>query len=216
MKKKIVAGLLSATMLFGAAEALPNDFLFSFGSGITANAAVSGDYEYKVLSDGTAEITAYNGTSTTITIPDKLSGKSVTSIGGQAFYMSKVKTVTIPSSVKTVGKDAFRESSVTSVIFKGGTTKIGSYAFYNCPNLREVKVYNVKCDFVSGASCITNSKSNTFGGTIYGGENSTAKNIANSLHCNFVVLNDIPKTTAAATTRSTTESTAFLSAKTLR
>ena len=134
--------------------------------------------------------------------------EGVTSIGRAAFYgASNLTSVTIPSTVTTISSSAFESSGINSVTLPVSVATVGSYAFYNCPNLREVKVYNVKCDFVSGASCITNSKSNTFGGTIYGGENSTAKNIANSLHCNFVVLNDIPKTTAAATTTTTTTTT---------
>ena len=141
MKKKIVAGLLSATMLLGAAEALPNDFLSGIRNDITVSAAVSGDFEYKVLSDGTAEITGYKGSFTILTIPETIGGKTVSKIGDQAFYMCKLKQVFIPKTVKTVGKDAFRESaSLNSVTFKGGTTTIGSYAFYKCTNLTSVKL----------------------------------------------------------------------------
>ena len=43
MKKKIIAGLLSVSMLFGAAEVIPNDILFKLGTDITASAATSGD-----------------------------------------------------------------------------------------------------------------------------------------------------------------------------
>ena len=45
----------------------------------------SGDYRYRVLGDGTAEITRYGGYAKFLEIPDKLDGLAVTSIGDLAF-----------------------------------------------------------------------------------------------------------------------------------
>ena len=53
---------------------------------ITASAeAVSGDYTYEELSNGTVSITKYNGTDTSVTIPSTINGKTVTRIGDNAF-----------------------------------------------------------------------------------------------------------------------------------
>ncbi|MBQ6633331.1 MAG: fibronectin type III domain-containing protein [Ruminococcus sp.] len=142
MKKKILAAMLSVSLMFAAAEVLPNSFI-DLGNGIKAEAVTEGitNYNYQTLSDGTIEITSYTGTSTTVSIPSSIGGKNVTKIGDQAFYKSKVTSVTIPSTVKTVGKDAFRESvSLDTVVFKGGTTSIGSYAFYKCTSLKKVEL----------------------------------------------------------------------------
>ena len=139
MKKKIMVGLLSVSMLFCGAEVLPSNVLSGVGTGVTVEAAVENGFEYKTLKDGTIELTAYKGSSVNVTIPEKLGGKSVSKIGDGAFYESNVKTVTIPKSVITVGKDAFKESVyLTSVRFLGGTKTIGSYAFYGCKSLKSV------------------------------------------------------------------------------
>ena len=143
MKKKIVAGLLTASMVLCSAEALPSNVLSGLGVGVTVQAASYGDYEYNTLKDGTVELIGYNGTSTNVTIPEKVNGKSVTKIGDEAFYASNIKTVTIPKSVITVGKDAFRESLyLNSVKFLGGTTSIGAYTFYGCKSLKSVTLNN--------------------------------------------------------------------------
>ena len=140
MRKKIIAGMLSVSMILSTAAVLPEGIM-DLGANMTVSAAVSGDYEYKALSDGTVEISGYNGSSTSVTIPEKLGGKTVSRIGDQAFYMSKIKTITIPASVKSVGMDAFRESAyLTSVTFSGGTTSIGDYTFYKCTSLKTVKL----------------------------------------------------------------------------
>ena len=44
----------------------------------------SGDYQYRVLEDGTAEITWYPGNDEILNIPGTLGGKKVTSIGGRS------------------------------------------------------------------------------------------------------------------------------------
>ena len=41
----------------------------------------SGDYQYCILEDGTAEITRYSGEDSVLKIPNTLDGKTVTSIG---------------------------------------------------------------------------------------------------------------------------------------
>lgn len=138
MIKKMIITAASAATIFGAAAVLPQAG-FLMGSDIPAAAAVSGDYEYKALSDGTVKITEYKGKASNLTVPDKLNGKTVSAIGDQAFYQCDLKTVTIPKSVKTLGADSFRESaSLTKVTFSGGTTSIGTYSFYGCTSLKTV------------------------------------------------------------------------------
>ena len=71
------------------------------------------------LKNGTYEVTDYTGTATTVVIPETYSGKSVTSIGEDAFgWCFDLTSVTIGSGVKRIEREAFRDcSSLTSVTF---------------------------------------------------------------------------------------------------
>lgn len=107
MKKKILSAVLALTLVFGSAAVLGEGY-FAESSDISASAAseekVSGDYKYKILDDGTAQITDYTGKAATLTIPSTLGGKTVTSIGSTAFSMcSSLTSVTIPDSVTEIG-----------------------------------------------------------------------------------------------------------------
>ena len=70
--------------------------------------------------------------------------KSVTSIGGAAFYKcSGLTSVTIPNSVTSIGSDAFYEcSGLTSVTIPNSVTSIGNAAFLNCDGLTSVTIGN--------------------------------------------------------------------------
>ena len=101
--------------------------------------------EYKILTEGTGTEngtvqvgtggdwdTAVNNAVTSVKIPATVTfnGKTydVTAIGKYAFYeCSKLKEVTIPSSVEAIGSDAFSEcSSLTSINVEEGNTKYAS------------------------------------------------------------------------------------------
>ncbi len=61
-------------------------------------------YQYKELDDGTLEITGYEGLEQSLVIPSTINGKSVTSIGYDAFSdHTALKEITIPSSVNKLG-----------------------------------------------------------------------------------------------------------------
>lgn len=54
------------------------------------------DYQYVLLDDGTIEITNYKGNADRLTIPAKIAGKTVTSIGYYAFAGCGSLTLTVP------------------------------------------------------------------------------------------------------------------------
>ena len=111
---------------------------------VCAGAETYGDLEYSVLDDGTVEITDYNGSTKTVDIPEKINGKSVTSIGNCAFrYCTSLKSITIPNSVMEIGSSAFSGcSSLTSITIPNSVTEIGVYAFKGCTSLTSITIPN--------------------------------------------------------------------------
>ena len=111
---------------------------------VCAGAETYGDLEYSVLDDGTVEITDYNGSAKTVDIPEKINGKSVTSIGDCAFrYCTSLKSITIPNSVMEIGSSAFSGcSSLKSITIPNSVTEIGVYAFKGCTSLTSITIPN--------------------------------------------------------------------------
>ena len=87
-------------------------------------------YTYVILDDGTVEIRSYTGHRRYITIPEKIEGRVVSSIGDFAFDgQTRLREVTLPS----------------------GLTHIGLYAFQNCANLVSVHIPENVTQIESGA-----------------------------------------------------------------
>ncbi|MGN0461461.1 MAG: leucine-rich repeat protein [Ruminococcus sp.] len=127
----------------------------------------SGDYQYSLLDDGTAEIVKYTGSATALTIPSSLDGKKVTAIGGFAFdacktitslvipegvtsigsnsfrYCENMKTVSLPQSLTTMGISCFSFCrSLESISLPDSVTSVANYAFNGCSALASVKLSN--------------------------------------------------------------------------
>ncbi|MBQ1904458.1 MAG: leucine-rich repeat protein, partial [Ruminococcus sp.] len=130
--KRVLSMALALSLIFGSAAALPEG-TFTKSTSITASAEgdtiVSGDYKYKLLTNGTAEITEYTGTDATVTIPSALDTKTVSSIGANAFKdCANLKKVIIPKSVTAIGDGAF-DKGCTIVCIPG--SKAQEYGAFN-------------------------------------------------------------------------------------
>ena len=103
-------------------------------AGAGAETFTSGDYEYQVLEDGTAEIIGYYGSAKELNVPAELDGIRVTSIGYTAFYeCTSLTSVTLPDGVTRIEESAFENcSALTSVTLPDSLTSIGRYAFSQC------------------------------------------------------------------------------------
>jgi hypothetical protein len=129
MKLKQITVLLATLVLFSPVACLCVGPLAG-----TASAAVSVNYQYSMINNGTAvEITGFNGTGTSFVIPSVISGQPVTSIGDGAFSnCTALTTVTIPNSVTTIGAGAFRNCySLPSLTIPNSVSRIGYAAFCN-------------------------------------------------------------------------------------
>ena len=144
MKKKIAAMTLAVCMVFGSAAALPYN-VFDNSSGITASAYdyyEAGGYKYRILADGTVEIAYFQSDATysSITVPAKIGGRTVTVIGDYAFSKKKISTITIPEGVKSIGICAFEESAVKTINIPSTVTNIKNNAFVRSHDLMNINV----------------------------------------------------------------------------
>lgn len=130
--KKLLAVLMVLTLLISAVSL----------SGLNAFAETSEDFEYRILEDGTAEITGYNGTAKDIVIPSKIDGYEVTSIGEQAFLVNKwITSVTFPDTITNIGLMAFWGcDKITRVELSKNLTNISSGAFGECMSLEKIEL----------------------------------------------------------------------------
>ncbi|MBR6693817.1 MAG: leucine-rich repeat protein [Clostridia bacterium] len=109
---------------------------------ITASAATQGYYTYTV-SNGEATITDVDELIFgDITIPSKLGGYPVTTIGYGAFdYCSGITNLVIPDSVTSIGYEAFYYcTGMKSITIGNGVTDIYGNAFYVCTDLETINI----------------------------------------------------------------------------
>lgn len=83
--------------------------------------------------DGTVTITDYDEScGTTVDIPRKLRGLTVTKIGDKAFYNKGLVSLNLPDTLIEIGKSAFNSNGLTSLEVPASVQLINWYAFrYN-------------------------------------------------------------------------------------
>lgn len=105
---------------------------------------ISGDFRYYTLDDGSLEVTMYLGSASSVTVPEEVNGKTVVSIGSEAFAdCTELKKLSIPKTVLTVGTNAFEScTSLTTVEYPLGESDFaniiiakGNEAFKNAEKL---------------------------------------------------------------------------------
>lgn len=147
-KGKRFMSVLLAALLIGTTVVTAGSYT---GTSITANAKVvwenedyekSGDFEYSTNNDGTVTIEVYNGNNSKVNIPSKINGKTVTSIGSDAFYgCTSLKEAIIPNSVTSIGSEVFFGcTSLTKVTIGNSVTSIGDYVFSACDSLKSIDI----------------------------------------------------------------------------
>lgn len=158
VKKKIISIILFLSLLMSAFPVLDIGVF-------TANATDvkrQGDYEYIVISGREVTITSYMGKDRNVVVPSEIDGLPVTEIGNHCFngtgrkvsynstesenhpnrfYNKRIKSVTIPSTVKIISEEAFGEmDNLQNVYFSEGLERIEVYAFAECPKLEKIKL----------------------------------------------------------------------------
>ena len=110
--------------------------------------------QFTYTTDGrTVTITGYTGSGGAVTIPHRVYGLPVTSIGDGAFDdCTGLTSVTIPHGVTSIGGEAFWGcTSLTSVTIPHGVTSIEGWAFGNCTSLTSVEIPNSVTSIGDGA-----------------------------------------------------------------
>lgn len=104
--------------------------------------AVLPEFEYSLLEDGSAKITAYFGTSPNVVIPSEIDGHKVTAIGTAVFYRNQeVESVTLPDTVTSIGSYSFADTAkIKRVYLPDSVTEIQDYAFRHCKGIDFTKL----------------------------------------------------------------------------
>lgn len=121
-----------------------------------------GDFQYTILDDGTASVYRYYGKNPICTIPEKLGGKTVSTIGEMAFSLNSLITgitideVKIPNTVKKIENAAFSFSEISKLHIPASVEEIGYVAFSVCGNLKTITVDDNNKYFSVYNNCLYN------------------------------------------------------------
>lgn len=107
--------------------------------GVVASSGIYDDFNYEVVNDG-IKITNYNGTSETVTVPARISGKPVVEIGDNAICGNTIlKKIILPSGVRRIGAGAFRDNTaLEEVVFPSMLDEVGAAMFRQCTSIIKV------------------------------------------------------------------------------
>ncbi len=108
------------------------------------DATAAKNFKYEENDDGTITITGYTGSDTKVVIPEKIDGKSVTSIDNWAFEeCRKLISVELPDSITSIGNGVFYECrKLVDIKIPSGVTSIGDNAFVSCWSLTSIDIPN--------------------------------------------------------------------------
>ena len=147
--KRLAAGITAAVMAFAVVGTPLGDILPEVKANVATVAGAEtytyGDFEYDdyvIVDDDRVEIKDYSGSAENVNIPAEIDGKSVTSIGDNAFYnCSSIISITIPDSVTSIGVGAFNGcKSLTNITIPDNVTYIGDSAFKGCTSLESIMI----------------------------------------------------------------------------
>ena len=99
------------------------------------------DFKY-TITNNSATINSYVGSSTNVVIPSSIEGMPVTTIAAETFMNdTDIKTVDIPTSIKTIGQKAFYGClSLTKISIPSSVTNLGASCFENCSSLESATI----------------------------------------------------------------------------
>ena len=116
---------------------------------------ISVSFEYKLNDAGqVTDLVCTNASalSGSVTVPGTLEGKTVVSLGNNAFKgASNITSVVIPESIKEIGLWAFSGCTSLSNVNLGNVEKLSNMAFNNCTALTSIKLPKTLTKIASGA-----------------------------------------------------------------
>lgn len=121
------------------------------------------EWKYQDIVDG-VEITAYTGSAVKVSVPNSLGGRTVKSIGNNAFYgLSAITNIEIPATIVSIGKNAFSYcnglsefvvpdsvkiiqagafsgSSLKNIILSTNINSIADFTFHQCKYIQSIAI----------------------------------------------------------------------------
>lgn len=132
-KKRIISWILIFAMVIGFAP------VNIYASDVPQKKEVTAESVFDFdVSSGT--IKKYKGTATDVVIPEKINGKTVTTIGKGAFGRKGLTSVVIPEGVETIDQGAFSANSLTTIKLPSTVKQIERLAFGANKNLSKVEL----------------------------------------------------------------------------
>ena len=95
---------------------------------------------FKLLYDGTYEVSKGQATDTVLKIPAIYHGSDVSSVATAAFRMYDCTEVILPDTITTIGINAFQYCSLSKITLSNNLTEMGKNAFADCENLVSVDI----------------------------------------------------------------------------
>ena len=137
MNKKILASVISLTLVFGTALSTS---VYAEDAETTVEESISTSYDASVVKSGTCGEKATWTLDADGTLTISGTGKMDTSLYPWSEYKSTIKAVVIEEGITDISDKAFEDfTAMTSVSFPKSLKTIGVSAFHNCSALKAVK-----------------------------------------------------------------------------
>ena len=132
-KKRIISWILIFAMVIGYAPVN----IYASDVPQKQDATLESDFDFDA---STGTIKKYKGTATDVVIPEKINGKTVTTIGKGAFGRKKLTSVVIPEGVEKIAQGAFSANSLTTIKLPSTVKQIERLAFGANKNLSKIEL----------------------------------------------------------------------------